>query len=326
MASTSPSSRRAATSAWSWLRRPPRGAAPSSTTRPPGGWIPISRSSSARSTRTTSSGTRGSSPTPTAPRCSWFPVLMALRDAVGLEAGGGRHLPVRLRHRRRGDRRAGGTDSGPCRRRTQGRAGLPAPHRLQRAARDRLLPGQRLHQGGVEGRQREPQDPPPAGSRRSAARRSAFRSSSATPRRSTSRRSRPSPRTPPVPPSPPSPASSSRTIPANHVYPLATDAAGRDEVFVGRVRQDASLADGRGIVFWVVSDNLRKGAASQRGRARPRPSSSATGSRPARAGRRRSGLPRDGKRAPGGARGHRKRGGRLHPLPPARRADPRSPG
>jgi aspartate-semialdehyde dehydrogenase len=50
--------------------------------------------------------------------------------------------------------------------------------------------------------------------------------------------------------------------PANHEYPLATDAAGRDDVFVGRVRQDPSIPDGRGIAFWVVSDNLRKGAAT----------------------------------------------------------------
>jgi aspartate-semialdehyde dehydrogenase len=50
--------------------------------------------------------------------------------------------------------------------------------------------------------------------------------------------------------------------PAGHVYPLATEAAGRDEVFVGRVRQDASVADGRGLALWVVSDNLRKGAAT----------------------------------------------------------------
>ena len=50
--------------------------------------------------------------------------------------------------------------------------------------------------------------------------------------------------------------------PATHEYPLATDAAGRDEVFVGRVRQDPSIPDGRGIAFWVVSDNLRKGAAT----------------------------------------------------------------
>jgi aspartate-semialdehyde dehydrogenase len=50
--------------------------------------------------------------------------------------------------------------------------------------------------------------------------------------------------------------------PAAHEYPLATEAAGRDEVFVGRVRQDPSIPDDRGIAFWVVSDNLRKGAAT----------------------------------------------------------------
>jgi aspartate-semialdehyde dehydrogenase len=50
--------------------------------------------------------------------------------------------------------------------------------------------------------------------------------------------------------------------PAGHTYPLATRAAGRDEVFVGRVRQDPSVPDGRGLAFWVVSDNLRKGAAT----------------------------------------------------------------
>ena len=50
--------------------------------------------------------------------------------------------------------------------------------------------------------------------------------------------------------------------PATHSYPLAMDAAGRDEIFVGRVRADASLSQGRGIAFWVVADNLRKGAAT----------------------------------------------------------------
>jgi aspartate-semialdehyde dehydrogenase len=50
--------------------------------------------------------------------------------------------------------------------------------------------------------------------------------------------------------------------PADHEYPLATDAAGRDEIFVGRVRQDISIPDDRGLAFWVVSDNLRKGAAT----------------------------------------------------------------
>ncbi len=50
--------------------------------------------------------------------------------------------------------------------------------------------------------------------------------------------------------------------PREHRYPLATDAEGRDEVFVGRIRADASLNDGRGLAFWVVADNLRKGAAT----------------------------------------------------------------
>jgi aspartate-semialdehyde dehydrogenase len=50
--------------------------------------------------------------------------------------------------------------------------------------------------------------------------------------------------------------------PANKVYPLAEHAAGSDLVFVGRVRQDPSVPDNKGLAFWVVSDNLRKGAAS----------------------------------------------------------------
>jgi aspartate-semialdehyde dehydrogenase len=50
--------------------------------------------------------------------------------------------------------------------------------------------------------------------------------------------------------------------PATHSYPLATDAAGRDVILVGRVRTDGSFDDGHGLAFWVVSDNLRKGAAT----------------------------------------------------------------
>ena len=50
--------------------------------------------------------------------------------------------------------------------------------------------------------------------------------------------------------------------PSQHEYPIATEAAGRDEIFVGRVRRDPSIADDRGLAFWVVSDNLRKGAAT----------------------------------------------------------------
>ncbi len=47
--------------------------------------------------------------------------------------------------------------------------------------------------------------------------------------------------------------------PAARVYPYPTFAAGRDEVFVGRIRQDSSHPNG--LVLWIVSDNLRKGAA-----------------------------------------------------------------
>ena len=53
-----------------------------------------------------------------------------------------------------------------------------------------------------------------------------------------------------------------RDDPAHDVYPLAIEGAGRDEVFVGRIRADASLPPGKGLAFWVVSDNLRKGAAT----------------------------------------------------------------
>ena len=48
--------------------------------------------------------------------------------------------------------------------------------------------------------------------------------------------------------------------PNNLVYPLAINASGHDEVFVGRIRRDDSVKSG--INFWVVADNIRKGAAS----------------------------------------------------------------
>jgi aspartate-semialdehyde dehydrogenase len=48
--------------------------------------------------------------------------------------------------------------------------------------------------------------------------------------------------------------------PASHTYPTALSSAGRDEVFVGRLRRDPSHP--RGLQMWVVSDNLLKGAAT----------------------------------------------------------------
>jgi aspartate-semialdehyde dehydrogenase len=47
--------------------------------------------------------------------------------------------------------------------------------------------------------------------------------------------------------------------PENNVYPMAIDAAGKDATYVGRIREDKSVANG--LNLWVVSDNLRKGAA-----------------------------------------------------------------
>jgi aspartate-semialdehyde dehydrogenase len=48
--------------------------------------------------------------------------------------------------------------------------------------------------------------------------------------------------------------------PANAKYPMPIDATGRDETFVGRVRRDSSHPNG--LAMWIVSDNLRKGAAT----------------------------------------------------------------
>lgn len=46
---------------------------------------------------------------------------------------------------------------------------------------------------------------------------------------------------------------------AKNVYPLPLDAQGRDETFVGRIREDETIKNG--LNMWVVSDNIRKGAA-----------------------------------------------------------------
>ena len=48
-------------------------------------------------------------------------------------------------------------------------------------------------------------------------------------------------------------------VPEENIYPLAIDAVGKDATYVGRVREDQSVANG--LNLWVVADNLRKGAA-----------------------------------------------------------------
>ena len=47
--------------------------------------------------------------------------------------------------------------------------------------------------------------------------------------------------------------------PEKNIYPLAIDCAGKDETYVGRIREDESIDNG--LNMWIVSDNLRKGAA-----------------------------------------------------------------
>lgn len=48
--------------------------------------------------------------------------------------------------------------------------------------------------------------------------------------------------------------------PKNNLYPMPKDVEGKDETFVGRIRQDAF--NKKGLWLWVVADNLRKGAAT----------------------------------------------------------------
>ena len=48
--------------------------------------------------------------------------------------------------------------------------------------------------------------------------------------------------------------------PASGAYPLPIEAAGQDDILVGRLRRDASVS--KGLVLWVSGDNLRKGAAT----------------------------------------------------------------
>jgi len=47
----------------------------------------------------------------------------------------------------------------------------------------------------------------------------------------------------------------------NNRFPMPIDATGKDDVFVGRIREDESVPAHRGINLWVVGDQIRKGAA-----------------------------------------------------------------
>ncbi len=47
----------------------------------------------------------------------------------------------------------------------------------------------------------------------------------------------------------------------NNRFPMPIDAGGKDDVYVGRIREDESIQGHRGINLWVVGDQIRKGAA-----------------------------------------------------------------
>src|SRR4030065_1676763 len=46
--------------------------------------------------------------------------------------------------------------------------------------------------------------------------------------------------------------------PDKNIYPIPLDVAGKEETYVGRIREDESIENG--INMWIVADNLRKGA------------------------------------------------------------------
>jgi len=48
--------------------------------------------------------------------------------------------------------------------------------------------------------------------------------------------------------------------PGSNLYPMPINAYGKNEVFVGRIRKDFSVDNG--VNLWIVSDNVRKGAAT----------------------------------------------------------------
>jgi aspartate-semialdehyde dehydrogenase len=47
--------------------------------------------------------------------------------------------------------------------------------------------------------------------------------------------------------------------PSERIYPMAIDAQGQDDTFVGRIREDDTIDNG--LNLWIVADNIRKGAA-----------------------------------------------------------------
>ena len=166
-------------------------------------------------------------------------------------AGRRRHLPGGLRHRRQGDRRAGDADPGPRRRRAAKEARV-YPHPIAFNALPEidvfLDNGYTKEEWKVVTESRKILHLPDLRVSCTAVRVPVFVSHSEAVHVET--------RDPITPDAARElfaavPGVVVRDDPATHVYPLATDAAGSDEIFVGRVRTDPSIPDGRGLAFWV---------------------------------------------------------------------------
>ena len=201
-----------------------RASSPRPTARPSRWWSPSSRST-----------------TPPASSASWCPPTSRSRAAASAASTSSN---AQARAWAAGDRARAGL--------------LSAPHRLQPAAPHRRLPARRLHQRGAEDGRRDGQDlrrPADQGHRHLRAR--------AGLRRALRGGQRADPR--------PLGAAAARELlaaapgievvddPAAAVYPTPLDAEGNDPVYVGRIRDDDTAPNC--LNFWVVADNLRKGAA-----------------------------------------------------------------
>ena len=208
--------------------------------------------------------------------------------------------------------------------------GLSAPDRLQRPAAGRDLQGRRrLHDRGAQDDGRDAQDPRRRLASRSPRPACACRSTARTPSRSTCR--------PREDLSPErcrevlarSPAWSVVDDPAAGRYPMPIDAAGRDDVLVGRIRRDPSHE--RCLNMWVVVGQPAQGRRHQRRAARRAAASSAAWSARARPSRARAPgfplLPGPGKALhamPAGRSGSSRRAPPQSALPPALSPAPRA--
>ena len=199
------------------------------------------------------------------PNCSTMQMVVALKplfDEAGIERLVVSTYQAVSGHRQGGDRRA--ARRSPTRSshgQEARRRGLPAPDRLQRAAPGgQLRRRRRPHRRGAQDDQRDPQDPRrpgDPGQRHLRPGAGGHRPLGGGQRRDRASLSTPSARRELLAAAP------GVTVvddPAAARYPMAIDAAGSDDVFVGRIRRDPGNESA--LDLWIVSDNLRKGAAT----------------------------------------------------------------